>query len=145
METFGDVLRRLRKNKRLSQDAFAAAADLNGQTISNIETGKTSMPRGDTYRAIAKALEMTVEELDAVVGITMYPIPIGVLDGLRARATLEKSTLDEWLQRQASLTVIVHDDGPVPSPPELRGRGGSKPKKGNGQGRDPALPVFPKK
>ncbi len=64
MERVGKVLRDLRKKKRLSQDELGAAAGVNGQTISNIETGKVE-PRGDTYRAIAAALGLTVEQLDA--------------------------------------------------------------------------------
>lgn len=140
MEKFGEVLRRLRKNKRLSQDAFAAAADLNGQTISNIETGKVAVPRGETYRNIAAALGMSVEQLDAAVGLTLYPIPTGVLDGLKARAALEKSTLDEWLARQASLSVTVYD---APPPPNDQDRGVRKRRKGTAKGRRPKRPESP--
>lgn len=64
MPTFGEVLRELRAAQKLSQDALGAAAGVNGQTISNIETGGVVEPRGDTYRGIARALGMTLEQLD---------------------------------------------------------------------------------
>lgn len=64
MPSFGEVLRQVRKARRLSQDRLGAKAGLNGQTISNIETGNIEAPRGETYEAIAAALEMTPQELD---------------------------------------------------------------------------------
>lgn len=74
MGNFGEALRDLRKRKRLSQDELGAAAGINGQTISNVETGKVE-PRGDTFRAIAKGFGVTVEELEAELNTSAPPEP----------------------------------------------------------------------
>jgi hypothetical protein len=68
------------------------------------------------------------------IGFDYHPIPTSILDGLRARAAIENSTLDEWLARQASLSVEVHD---APPPPDAQDREVPKRKKGNGQARRP--------
>ena len=56
-------LRRLREKKGFSQDRFAKLADTTNNTIIKIEQGENINPRLDTLKKIAKALEVSVDEL----------------------------------------------------------------------------------
>ena len=57
-----DKIRLLRKSKGLSQEMLAENAGINLRTLQRIEKGNT-IPRGETLRLIAKALEVPVEDL----------------------------------------------------------------------------------
>jgi transcriptional regulator with XRE-family HTH domain len=60
------VLRRLRTDRALSQEAVAYRADISFTTLAKIELGQ-SVPGWATVRAIARALEVTMGELgDAI-------------------------------------------------------------------------------
>lgn len=52
-----------RKAKGLSQNQLAKIAGVPQSVISDIENGKTEAPRIDTLQAIAKALEVSIDEL----------------------------------------------------------------------------------
>ncbi len=56
-------LRKLRKDKGLSQEKLARLADVSNNTIIKIEAGKNQNPTLDTLKKIAKALEVSVDEL----------------------------------------------------------------------------------
>lgn len=56
-------LKKLREKKGLSQDRLAKLADVANNTIIKIEQGENINPRLDTLRKIAKALEVSVDEL----------------------------------------------------------------------------------
>lgn len=56
-------LKRLREKKGLSQDRLAKLADIANNTIIKIEQGENINPRLDTLRKVAKALEVSVDEL----------------------------------------------------------------------------------
>jgi transcriptional regulator with XRE-family HTH domain len=66
MPTLGEVIKKLRKERHWSQDKLGALAGVNGQTISNIETGTVSEPQGEKLEGIAKALGTTVQAIDAM-------------------------------------------------------------------------------
>lgn len=55
-------IKELRNRKGFSQDELATASQLNLRTIQRIESGETE-PRGDTLKRLAKALEVTPDEL----------------------------------------------------------------------------------
>jgi transcriptional regulator with XRE-family HTH domain len=60
------VLRRLRTDRGLSQEAVAHRADISFTTLAKIELGQ-SAPGWATVRAIARALDVTMGELgDAI-------------------------------------------------------------------------------
>lgn len=112
MRPFADALKKLRRRARMSQDELGAKAGVNGQTISNIETGTVTTPAHDTYRRIASALGLTVADLDAEwdapeAEMVVVKIPREVADGLRARIEREFPsegvTLEAWLARQANV------------------------------------------
>jgi len=56
-------LRKLRDKKGLSQDKLAKLADIANNTIIKIEQGENVNPRLDTLKKIAKALDVSVDEL----------------------------------------------------------------------------------
>jgi transcriptional regulator with XRE-family HTH domain len=53
----------LREKKGLSQEKLARLADVSNNTIVNIESGKQGNPTIETVSKIAKALDVTIEEL----------------------------------------------------------------------------------
>ena len=62
--TIGEQIRTLRKNKGLSQELLAENAGINLRTLQRIESGSV-VPRGETLRLLAQALDIPVEELAA--------------------------------------------------------------------------------
>jgi len=56
-------LKKLREKKGLSQDRLAKLADIANNTIIKIEQGTNVNPRLDTLKKIAKALEVSVDNL----------------------------------------------------------------------------------
>ena len=61
-EHFGENLRRIRKSRRMTQAALAAATGLHSEHISNLERGRY-MPRLFTVQKAAEGLGVTVEAL----------------------------------------------------------------------------------
>lgn len=59
----GQNLKKLRDKKGLSQDRLAKLADVANNTIIKIEQGENENPTLETLRKIAKALEISVDEL----------------------------------------------------------------------------------
>lgn len=56
-------LKKLREKQGLSQDRLAKLADVANNTIIKIEQGENTNPTLDTLRKIAKALDVSVDEL----------------------------------------------------------------------------------
>ena len=56
-------LRKLRETKGLTQEKLARLADVSNNTIIKIEAGKNQNPTLDTLKKVAKALEVSVDEL----------------------------------------------------------------------------------
>ena len=59
----GQNLKKLREKKGLSQDRLAKLADVANNTIIKIEQGENENQTLETLRKIAKALEISVDEL----------------------------------------------------------------------------------
>ena len=57
------TLRKLREEKGLSQEKLARLADVANNTIIKIEVGKNQNPTLVTFKKIAKALEVSVDDL----------------------------------------------------------------------------------
>lgn len=57
--TFGEVLRRLRRDAGLSQEALAERANLSWRTISDLERGINRRPQQETRRLLADALGLS--------------------------------------------------------------------------------------
>ena len=56
-------LKKIREKKGLSQDRLAKLADVANNTIIKIEQGENANPTLDTLKKIAKALEVSVDDL----------------------------------------------------------------------------------
>jgi len=56
-------IRKLRQKKGISQDRLSKLADLSLNTIVNIESGNNPNPTIETLEKIAKALDVSIEEL----------------------------------------------------------------------------------
>jgi len=56
-------LKKLREQKGLSQDRLAKLADVANNTIIKIEQGENKNPTLDTLKKMAKALEVSVDDL----------------------------------------------------------------------------------
>ena len=53
----------MRENKGLSQEKLARLADVANNTIIKIEGGKNQNPTFDTLKKIAKALDISIDDL----------------------------------------------------------------------------------
>mgnify|MGYP001591916533 FL=1 len=56
-------VKQLREKLGLSQEKLARLADVSNNTIINIEAGKQDNPTIDTLKKVAKALDVSVEDL----------------------------------------------------------------------------------
>jgi len=56
-------VKQLRERLELSQEKLARLADVSNNTIINIEAGKQDNPTIETLKKVAKALNVSVEEL----------------------------------------------------------------------------------
>jgi len=63
MSNITKTLRKIRKAKRLSQEKLARLADVANNTIIKIEGGKNQNPTLNTLKKIAKALDVSVDDL----------------------------------------------------------------------------------
>jgi len=63
MSSIAKNLRKLREAKKLSQERLARLADVANNTIVKIEAGKNKNPTLNTLKKIAKALEVSVDDL----------------------------------------------------------------------------------
>lgn len=63
MSTIGKNIKRLRQEKWLSQDKLSKLADLSLNTVVKIELDDSPNPTIETVQRIAKALEVSVDDL----------------------------------------------------------------------------------
>lgn len=63
MSTIGKNIKRLRQEKGLSQDKLSKLADLSLNTVVKIELEDSPNPTIETVQRIAKALEVSVDDL----------------------------------------------------------------------------------
>ena len=56
-------IKQIREKLGLSQEKLARLADVSNNTIINIEAGKQQNPTVDTIKKIAKALDVSVDDL----------------------------------------------------------------------------------
>lgn len=88
---FGDLLRRYRVSRGLTQEGLAHAARLSTRGISDLERGARRAPRRDTVLLLAEALELSGEERAAFEGAARRPAvlsdPVPATAGTRSGAT----------------------------------------------------------
>jgi transcriptional regulator with XRE-family HTH domain len=101
--SFGETVRRLRKERHWTQQELGARASLPSGTISHIENGRNDNPTQDTLDRLARALEVQVSELvDAKPDILDGPFPAANLRDL--------GLTDAFLARYARLWVDLPRD-----------------------------------
>lgn len=59
----GENIRKVRKKRKLTQDKLARLADIPYTTLTKIETGVIKRPSVQAVAKIAKALDITLDEL----------------------------------------------------------------------------------
>jgi len=63
MSTIGKNIKQLRQEKGLSQDRLSKLADLSLNTVVKIELDESPNPTIETMQSIAKALDVSVDDL----------------------------------------------------------------------------------
>ncbi|MBI2589753.1 helix-turn-helix transcriptional regulator [Candidatus Berkelbacteria bacterium] len=63
MSTIGKNIKRFRQDKGLSQDKLSKLADLSLNTVVKIELDESPNPTIETIQRIAKALDVSVDDL----------------------------------------------------------------------------------
>ncbi len=63
MSNISKNIKKMRETKEFSQEKLARLADVANNTIIKIEAGKNQNPTLDTLKKIAKALEISVDDL----------------------------------------------------------------------------------
>lgn len=63
MSNISKTLRKLREQKGLTQEKLARLADVSNNTVIKIEAGKNENPTLDTLKKLAKALDVSVDNL----------------------------------------------------------------------------------
>ncbi len=63
MSTIGKNIKKFRQDKELSQDKLSKLADLSLNTVVKIELDESPNPTIETIQRIAKALEVSVDDL----------------------------------------------------------------------------------
>ncbi|MGI6335140.1 MAG: helix-turn-helix domain-containing protein [Minisyncoccales bacterium] len=61
--TIGKNIRKLRKQKGLSQDRLSKLADISYNTVIKLESGNITNPSIDTLQKLARALNVGVDDL----------------------------------------------------------------------------------
>jgi predicted ATPase/transcriptional regulator with XRE-family HTH domain len=74
-ESFGSVLRRLRRAAGLSQDALAERAQLSVDTIAALERGRRAVPHPETLGRLSEALRLSAADRDRLVTASHSPAP----------------------------------------------------------------------
>lgn len=73
MPTISKNIRRLRKQKGISQDRLSKLADISLNTIAKLELDDSQNPTIETLQKIAKALDVKVEDLIKEIVSTANP------------------------------------------------------------------------
>lgn len=122
METLAERLKRLRFEKKMTQEALAKASGVSASAIKLIEAGTSRRPYEDTMSKLAMALGMSTEELE--FGLTLddgdmyqkerYVPPRS--DEQRTRAlgasfrSLRKMNLEQLREAEEYLRLMADDE-----------------------------------
>ena len=63
MSSIGKNIKRLRKEKDISQDKLSKLADISLNTVVKLELDQSPNPTLDTLKKIAKALDVSIDDL----------------------------------------------------------------------------------
>lgn len=108
-KTIAENVRRLRYEKGLTQQELAQASGLSRAGYRNVETGE-SVPRADTLKAIARALEVPVRELVTPVR-QLERVRFRSFKRLKTRAQI-LARVSRWLEDFNALEQMLDDRHP---------------------------------
>lgn len=105
--TLGEIIRAYREPRQISQSDFAKEIEVDSQTISNIETGRTKRLAGKAFRRAAEVMGKTPEELTAMLHDEALPL---LLDRTLSRTVREAATIAKedaliWLSRAVKVAA----------------------------------------
>jgi len=63
MSTIGQNIKRLRKEKAISQDKLSKLADISLNTVVKLELDQSPNPTLETIKKLAKAFDVSIDEL----------------------------------------------------------------------------------
>lgn len=63
MSTIGQNIKRLRKEKEISQDKLSKLADISLNTVVKLELDQSPNPTLETIKKLAKAFDVSIDEL----------------------------------------------------------------------------------
>ncbi|MFC3895014.1 helix-turn-helix domain-containing protein [Lentzea rhizosphaerae] len=114
---FGVLLRQLRRQAGLSQEALAHSARVGTRTVRGLETGERTNPNAETMRALAKALELTGAERAEFFAAAGRDEPVQAepvrFDPLaEAAETLKVAVEARWRREEEQRQI--HDPVPLP-------------------------------
>ena len=126
--TIGDNIKRLRNFKNITQKELAERLGTSQQNLAQYENGKRN-PKLETLQKIAKALEVTIEELltvdvNGIPSLNMMDIPVddmgNFLNAVRAeQKNVEFQQKEALLQGKDPQTIAAHFAGDDFTPEEL--------------------------
>ena len=100
-QTFGEVLRELRRSRGISQRQLATKSGMDFSYISKIENGRLPPPSADTVMKISNALEVAPDQLLALTGklptevINAIGSSVAAMQFVRSAQSMGLSE-DEW-------------------------------------------------
>lgn len=142
VETLGEFVKRLRTAKGLSQAALGRLIHVDGQTISNLESGRTRTLKLKNLVGLPAALGTTMEELQRIAegkaDTVTIELPRPVYDALAAKAADKGMTVEQAIERFATGMAFRYIDrdppavepastsSQVPEGPDTPGKRGSR-------------------
>lgn len=107
MASMGETVRRLREQRRMSQEELASAAGLSRATIQNIEADRKKGNQGRTVRSLAKAFGLTLDQLEdecaAGEDLDAIEVPDRTAKKIRTAAHDMGMSIPEWFEYMVTL------------------------------------------
>ncbi|MBO2943824.1 helix-turn-helix domain-containing protein [Paenibacillus sp. F411] len=103
-QAFGEYLKTLREDQNLSISQLSQAAGISGSQISRIENGLRGIPKPQTLRKLAEALQAPYEEMMQAAGYW---------EDLQSSEDEDKLVIPEWATNKdkRDFKHLLEDDG----------------------------------
>lgn len=107
-ETIGQMLKRLRKERGLTQGQLAEFAGVSRSWVSLVEKGIRKKPEPDYLRHVARVLRVPVDTLLSVAGYEVNPLPIrDERSTLEIMRELEARIKQQEQERQSQIDLLT--------------------------------------
>ena len=101
----GNRINEIRKKKKIGIDQLCEKSGVPKGTLSKITAGITTSPTLDTVKAIARALECTLDDLDDYSFSPTKSAPLYSSEAMKLAKDYD--SLDKWGQKQVRVTMEV--------------------------------------